>query len=77
MADNDEEHDELPDELVPSAFVGPYTFPNNNRRRVPGHPVNNASSNIVRLQTTCARAVHKLIRQVGKLLDLLLPLGFE
>jgi len=31
-----EEHrDELPDELDPSAFVGPYMFPNNNRRRVP------------------------------------------
>jgi hypothetical protein len=31
-----EEHrDELPEELDPSAFVGPYMFPNNNRRRVP------------------------------------------
>lgn len=28
--------DELPDDLVPSAFVGPYIFPNNNRRRIPG-----------------------------------------
>ncbi len=35
-ADGDEEHrDELPDELDASAFVGPYMFPNNNRRRVP------------------------------------------
>jgi hypothetical protein len=27
--------DELPDDLNVSEFVGPYTFPNNNRRRVP------------------------------------------
>jgi hypothetical protein len=31
----DEPVDELPDDLQPSAYVGPYTFPNNNRRRIP------------------------------------------
>ncbi len=30
------EGDELPADLDVSAFVGPYTFPNNNRRRIPG-----------------------------------------
>lgn len=29
--------DELPDDLDISGFVGPYVFPNNNRRRVPGY----------------------------------------
>jgi hypothetical protein len=29
--------DALPDDLNASAFVGPYVFPNNNRRRVPGY----------------------------------------
>lgn len=29
--------DELPDDLNVSEFVGPYVFPNNNRRRVPGY----------------------------------------
>jgi len=28
--------DELPPDLDPTAFVGPYVFPNNSRRRVPG-----------------------------------------
>ncbi|MPY92054.1 MAG: hypothetical protein GEV08_03020 [Acidimicrobiia bacterium] len=28
--------DELPEDLDPTAFVGPYVFPNNSRRRVPG-----------------------------------------
>ena len=28
--------DELPDDLNASEFVGPYVFPNNNRRRIPG-----------------------------------------
>jgi hypothetical protein len=32
----DEHHDELPSDLDVSGYVGPYTFPNNNRRRVPG-----------------------------------------
>ncbi|MGH9137402.1 MAG: hypothetical protein ACRD0G_10205 [Acidimicrobiales bacterium] len=32
----DEEHaDELPDDLVAAGSVGPYVFPNNNRRRIP------------------------------------------
>lgn len=31
----DEYVDELPEDLDLSGFVGPYTFPNNNRRRVP------------------------------------------
>ena len=35
MTAPEEHRDELPDELDPSAFVGPYMFPNNNRRRVP------------------------------------------
>lgn len=29
--------DELPDDLDVSGYVGAYTFPNNNRRRVPGY----------------------------------------
>lgn len=39
MADTDDEHrDELPEDLDPtSSLVGPYLFPNNNRRRVPGY----------------------------------------
>ena len=33
---SDSEHvDQLPDDLNLSEFVGPYTFPNNNRRRIP------------------------------------------
>src|SRR5690606_20418501 len=35
LADEDV-RDELPEDLDPSAFVGPYVFPNNSRRRVPG-----------------------------------------
>ena len=34
--DDAEVRDELPDDLQPSAYVGPYVFPNNNRRRIPG-----------------------------------------
>jgi len=34
---SDTEHrDELPDELDVSSFVGPYQFPDNSRRRIPG-----------------------------------------
>jgi hypothetical protein len=29
--------DSLPDDLDVSGFVGPYVFPNNNRRRIPGY----------------------------------------
>jgi hypothetical protein len=29
--------DQLPEDLNASEFVGPYVFPNNNRRRVPGY----------------------------------------
>ena len=37
MADERDEHrDELPEDLDPSAYVGPYTFPDNKRRRIPG-----------------------------------------
>ncbi len=37
MATADEEHrDALPEDLDASAYVGPYTFPDNKRRRVPG-----------------------------------------
>ena len=32
-----EVRDELPEDLDVSEFVGPYVFPNNNRRRVPGY----------------------------------------
>jgi len=35
VTDAEEHRDELPDELDASSFVGPYMFPNNNRRRVP------------------------------------------
>jgi hypothetical protein len=34
---DDEVTDELPDDLNASEWVGPYVFPNNNRRRVPGY----------------------------------------
>jgi hypothetical protein len=34
----DDDHvDELPEDLDAAGFVGPYLFPNNNRRRVPGY----------------------------------------
>lgn len=37
-APSDEQvRDELPEDLNVSEFVGPYVFPNNNRRRVPGY----------------------------------------
>jgi hypothetical protein len=36
LADHGDEYtDELPEDLDVSEFVGPYTFPNNNRRRIP------------------------------------------
>jgi len=35
VAADDEIVDELPEDLNLSEFVGPYTFPNNNRRRIP------------------------------------------
>lgn len=31
-----EHRDELPEDLNAAEFVGPYVFPNNNRRRIPG-----------------------------------------
>ena len=34
---DDQVRDELPEDLNVSEFVGPYIFPNNNRRRVPGY----------------------------------------
>ena len=34
---DDEVRDELPDDLDAAGYVGPYLFPNNNRRRVPGY----------------------------------------
>jgi hypothetical protein len=39
MADDadDEVVDELPDDLDAAGYVGPYMFPDNNRRRVPGY----------------------------------------
>ena len=36
MSDDDEIRDELPEELDAEGDVGPYLFPNNNRRRIPG-----------------------------------------
>jgi len=33
----DDHIDELPEDLDAAVFVGPYMFPNNNRRRVPGY----------------------------------------
>ncbi len=37
MVDDAEIRDELPDDLVAQGYVGPYVFPNNNRRRIPGY----------------------------------------
>jgi hypothetical protein len=41
MADDttsdDQVRDELPEDLNASEYVGPYVFPNNNRRRIPGY----------------------------------------
>lgn len=36
-ADDADVRDVLPDDLDVSGYVGPYVFPNNNRRRVPGY----------------------------------------
>jgi hypothetical protein len=36
MSMTDDLRDELPDDLDPTAFVGPYQFPDNSRRRWPG-----------------------------------------
>jgi hypothetical protein len=33
---DDEVRDVLPEDLDPSGYVGPYTFPDNSRRRIPG-----------------------------------------
>ena len=37
QVDDADVRDELPDDLNAGGFVGPYVFPNNNRRRVPGY----------------------------------------
>ena len=38
MAEEHAEHrDELPEDLDASAYVGPYLFPDNKRRRIPGY----------------------------------------
>ncbi len=34
---SDDHRDELPEDLDVSAYVGPYTFPDNKRRRIPGY----------------------------------------
>ena len=34
---SDDHRDELPEDLDASAYVGPYTFPDNKRRRIPGY----------------------------------------
>jgi hypothetical protein len=36
VADEAEIRDELPEDLDAAGYVGPYLFPNNNRRRIPG-----------------------------------------
>ena len=36
MTDEPEYRDELPEDLDAAGYVGPYTFPNNNRRRISG-----------------------------------------
>jgi hypothetical protein len=36
VTDESEIRDELPDDLDAAGYVGPYLFPNNNRRRIPG-----------------------------------------
>ncbi|MCU1373344.1 MAG: hypothetical protein JWO68_630 [Actinomycetia bacterium] len=36
MSDDGEIRDELPEDLNATGYVGPYTFPNNNRRRTQG-----------------------------------------
>jgi len=36
MADDSDYRDELPGDLNAGEYVGPYTFPNNNRRRISG-----------------------------------------
>lgn len=36
LADVDDVRDELPDDLMSAGYVGPYQFPDNSRRRVPG-----------------------------------------
>ena len=35
--DPDDHVDELPEDLDASGYVGPYVFPDNNRRRIPGY----------------------------------------
>lgn len=37
VPDDDDVVDELPDDLDAAGYVGPYMFPDNNRRRVPGY----------------------------------------
>jgi hypothetical protein len=37
QVDDAEVRDELPEDLDAAGYVGPYVFPNNNRRRVPGY----------------------------------------
>jgi hypothetical protein len=34
---DDEVVDELPEDLDAAGYVGPYMFPDNNRRRIPGY----------------------------------------
>ena len=36
MSDDGEVRDALPEDLDAAGYVGPYLFPNNNRRRIPG-----------------------------------------
>src|SRR5688572_31054857 len=36
MSDAHDHRDELPDDLDAAGFVGPYQFPDNSRRRIPG-----------------------------------------
>ena len=47
--------DALPDDLDASAYVGPYVFPNNNRRRVPGYLYLGLGATCVALWTAFGR----------------------
>jgi hypothetical protein len=47
--------DALPDDLNASEYVGPYVFPNNNRRRVPGYLYLGLGAGCVALWATVGR----------------------
>lgn len=57
----DDIHDELPADLDVTGYVGPYTFPNINRRRVPGFLYLAIGVVFVALWAANARAEHVLV----------------